>query len=53
MKTCPCCGQIIAPTIVLPPIRQRIYDAVKRRPRTADELRDIAWRDDPNGGPSY
>ncbi len=52
LKTCLCCGQIIPPAIVLPPIRQRIYDAVRRRPRTADELRSIAWRDDPDCGPA-
>jgi hypothetical protein len=35
----------------LPPIKQRILDAVRRRPRSAEELREIVWADDPNGGP--
>ena len=42
IKTCPCCGQVIPRDIALPPIKQRIYDALKERPRTSDELRDIA-----------
>lgn len=41
-KICPCCGQVIAPKISLPPIKQRIYDALLRRPRTTDELCEIA-----------
>jgi hypothetical protein len=53
LKTCPSCGQPIAPTgLRLPPIKQRIYDAVRRRPGiTAQELRDWVWADDPDGGP--
>jgi hypothetical protein len=34
----------------LSPIQTRLYDALRNRPRTADELRDIAWSDDPDGG---
>ena len=50
---CSHCGQPIPPKgLRLPPIKQRIYDAVKRRPGiTAQELRDWVWADDPNGGP--
>ena len=36
----------------LPPIKQRIYDAVRRHPGiTAEQLRCLVWADDPNGGP--
>jgi hypothetical protein len=36
----------------LPAIKQRIFEAVKRRPGiSAEELRVIVWADDPNGGP--
>ena len=36
----------------LPPTKQRILDAVKRRPGiTAQELRNWVWADDPDGGP--
>jgi len=52
---CDACGQ---PVLVrselppLPPIKERIFDAVKRRPGiSAEELRCIVWADDPAGGP--
>jgi hypothetical protein len=52
---CESCGQ---PVLVrselppLPPIKQRIFDAVKRRPGiSAEELRGVVWADDLNGGP--
>jgi DNA-binding response OmpR family regulator len=36
----------------LPPIKQRIFEAVRRRPGiSAEELRGVVWADDPNGGP--
>jgi DNA-binding response OmpR family regulator len=52
-KICPSCGQPIAPTgLCLPPIKQRIFEAVKRRPGiTAQQLRDWVWADDLDGGP--
>jgi hypothetical protein len=52
-KTCSSCGQPIAPTgLRLPPIKARIYEAVKRCPGiSAEELRCTVWADDPNGGP--
>jgi hypothetical protein len=52
-KICPSCNQVIAPIgLRLPPIKQRIYDAVRRRPDiTARELRDWVWADDIDGGP--
>ena len=52
LKTCPSCGQTIAPTgLRLPPIKSRIYEAVQRRPGiSADELRAIVWANDCNGG---
>ena len=52
-KTCSACGQVIAPTgLRLPPIKQRIYEAVQRCPDiSAEELRTIVWSSDPAGGP--
>jgi hypothetical protein len=36
----------------LPPIKQRIFEAVQRHPDIcAEELRRLVWADDPNGGP--
>jgi hypothetical protein len=53
MKTCAACGQAIVPDrLRLPPIKQRILDAVQRRPGIgAEELRALVWADDPDGGP--
>jgi hypothetical protein len=50
---CSRCGQPIPPTgLRLPPIKQRIYDAVQRHPDiTAEELRCLVWAEDPTGGP--
>jgi hypothetical protein len=50
---CPACQQVIAPSgLRLPPIKAKIYDAVRRRPGiTAQELRDWVWSDDIDGGP--
>lgn len=53
MKVCsPQCGQPIAPTgLRLPPIKSRIYEAVRRRPGIgAEELRGLVWNG-PDGGP--
>ena len=51
MNICPHCLQPIAPTgLHLPPIKQKILDAVSRRPMTAEQLRMVVW-DDPSGGP--
>jgi hypothetical protein len=52
-KTCPACGQVVAPTgLHLPPIKALIYDTVQRRPGiTPAALRDVVWGLDPNGGP--
>ena len=52
-EICEKCGQPIAPmTLRLPPIKQRIYEAVQRHPDiSAEELRCLVWADDPNGGP--
>lgn len=50
-QICTCCGQPIIPKIALPPIKQRIYDALKNRPRTSDELRDVAGGYFTTGGP--
>jgi hypothetical protein len=38
--------------MVLPPVKQRIWDTVRRRPGIDSEsLRTIVWQDDPSGGP--
>jgi hypothetical protein len=43
---------IVPPVPNLTPIKQRILDAVKRRPGiTAQQLRDWVWADDIDGGP--
>ena len=53
VKTCPTCGSPIVPPVPnLPPIKQRILNAVQRRPDiSAEELRCLVWADDPAGGP--
>jgi hypothetical protein len=50
---CSPCGQPIPPTgLRLPPIKQRIFEAVQRHPDiSAETLRCIVWADDPAGGP--
>jgi hypothetical protein len=52
---CESCGQpvLVQPELPpLPPTKQRILDAVRRRPGiSAEELRCVVWADDPNGGP--
>jgi|SRR5215831_3656942 len=50
---CSHCGQPIPPAgLRLPPIKQRIFEAVQRHPDiSAEELRCLVWATDPNGGP--
>jgi hypothetical protein len=50
---CTRCGQPVAPSgLFLPPIKQRILDAVRSRPGIdAEALRALEWADDPTGGP--
>ena len=52
---CESCGQPMLMRSELPPmppIKERILAAVKRRPGiSAEELRCVVWADDPNGGP--
>ena len=52
---CESCGQPVlmrSELPPLPPIKERILAAVRRRPGiTAQELRDSIWADDPDGGP--
>jgi len=52
-EICSQCGQVITPKgLRPPPIKARIFDAVKHRPGiTAQQLRDWVWADDMNGGP--
>jgi hypothetical protein len=52
-KACPQCGQVLVPDgLRLPPIKQRILEAVQRRPGiSAEVLRAVVWAHDPNGGP--
>ena len=53
LKICSQCGQPIPPAgLRLPRIKERIFEAVRRRPGiTAQELRDWVWVDDIDGGP--
>jgi DNA-binding response OmpR family regulator len=37
--------------VALTKTERRIYRALQERPRSADELREIVWAHDPNGGP--
>jgi hypothetical protein len=50
---CPTCGQPVLPVgLILPPTKQRILDAVRRRPGIdAESLRSLVWAGDPSGGP--
>lgn len=49
--TCPHCGQPIPPALRLPPMLQRLYDFVQRRPgQTRDQIADHLYADDPTGG---
>jgi len=46
IKRCPCCGQVVLPPparLHLTPQQQRIWDAVKLRPRTTEELRAVLY----------
>jgi DNA-binding response OmpR family regulator len=49
---CETCGQPIPPQLELTPIQTRIYETLKTSHRTADQLREIVWADDPDGGPA-
>jgi hypothetical protein len=52
---CDACGQPVlmrSELPPLPPIKEKIFTAVRRRPGiSAEELRCVVWADDPNGGP--
>ena len=52
-KCCPTCHQVLPPTVVLPRLRQRIYDYVARHPNgvTVGSIADHIYADDPSGGP--
>ena len=52
-ECCSKCGQLLPPTVVLPKLRQRIYDYVSRHPEGVDvgHISDYVYADDPNGGP--
>jgi hypothetical protein len=52
LQTCSKCGQPIIPAdLVLPPVKRRIFDLIRRRPGIdAESLRALAW-DDVGGGP--
>jgi len=43
MKRCATCGQIIPPDLALGPVKQTIYNALCKAPRTAEELRELVW----------
>lgn len=40
---CRACGQVIPPEIALPPMQERIYNAVRKAPISAEALRDLLW----------
>ena len=51
VSVCGRCGQPILPTVTLPPTKQKILDAVRRRPGIdGDSLRSVVWSG-PDGGP--
>jgi hypothetical protein len=66
MRRCDCCGQIIAPELVIKKlgvsrqslvrvrgtVKQLLYAAIRKRPHTAEELRDLVWADDPHASVS-
>jgi hypothetical protein len=39
--------------VALTKTERRIYRALQERPRSADDLRNEAWWDHPNGGPEH
>jgi DNA-binding response OmpR family regulator len=43
MKRCTKCGHIIPPEIELPPIKQRIYEALRKQPHSSEQLRQLIW----------
>lgn len=59
MKCCPTCGQTLPPAselngVVLSKTRKRIYELVRRAGKygiISDDLFDLVYQDDPNGGP--
>lgn len=52
-KCCPTCGQTLPPRVVLPKMRQRIYDYVAAHPNgaTVGDIANTIYADDPQGGP--
>jgi hypothetical protein len=50
--TCPCCGQPVIPAgLMLPRVKTRIFDLIRRRPGiSAETLAALVWAEDPNGG---
>jgi hypothetical protein len=52
-RVCPSCGQpIIPPGLGLTPTQRRILGAVQQRPGiSSEELRNLVWAHDVNGGP--
>jgi hypothetical protein len=51
-KICPRCGQPIIPSdLVLPRVKRRIFELIRRRPGiNADTVAALTWAEDPNGG---
>lgn len=46
VKRCACCGQVIPPSqtkLHLSPYQRRVYDAVRERPRSTQELRTLLY----------
>ena len=54
VRRCQCCGQPLLPPPVkmrLSPQQRRIYEAVRQFPRTTEQLHELLYGADPNGGP--
>lgn len=49
---CPHCGAVMESAIFLAPVKQRIYDYIRRHAGcTSEEIMRSVWADDPDGGP--
>jgi len=57
MITCPCCkgfGHLdVDETVHFTPSQQRIFDALRSRPRTCAELVDLLYAEREDGGPDF
>lgn len=52
INTCPHCGSLLIEKVIFPPVKQRIFDYIRKHPHcTADAIVAAVYRDDPDGGP--